>query len=74
MMELLATLFVNPMILQRHHLMLLPLCLAVSIVYKTTKSENLRELPMAVLVSWITIVTGMYAVGIALQIVYHFVR
>ncbi len=47
-------------------LLLLPLCLAVSIVYKTTKIENLRELPIAALISWVTIVLGMFAVGLGL--------
>ncbi|HOA74064.1 MAG TPA: hypothetical protein PL151_04860 [Phycisphaerae bacterium] len=46
--------------------MLLPLCLAVSIVYKLTKMENLREVPAAALVTWVTIVAGMFAVGIGL--------
>lgn len=71
---LLATLFVNPIVLERHHWMLLPLCLAVSLVYKTTKCPHPREIPLAVLVSWVTIVIGMYAVGIALQVIYYLVR
>jgi hypothetical protein len=46
--------------------LLLPLCLAVSTVYKATKLENLREMPVAVVISWVTIVLGMFAVGFGL--------
>ena len=72
-MDALATLLIHPMTLSRMQqmLLLLPLCLTVSVVYKTTKCQTLRELPLAALVSWITIVIGMYAVGIALWILYH---
>lgn len=66
-------LMLDPMSLSRWQeaLMLLPLCLAVSVVYKTTKCATLREIPAAVAVSWITIVVGMYVVGIALLVVYE---
>jgi hypothetical protein len=46
--------------------LLLPLCLSVSIVYKLTKLENLREVPLAALITWVTIVVGMFAVGVGL--------
>lgn len=46
--------------------MMLPLCLSVAIVYKATRCERLRDLPLAALALWITIVVGMYAVGIGL--------
>jgi hypothetical protein len=52
-------------------LMLLPLCLSISVVYKTTKCATLAEIPVAALVSWVTIVIGMYAVGAALLMLYH---
>jgi len=48
--------------------LLLPLCLAVSIVYKTARLEDLREVPVASVVTWVTIVVGMFAVGIGLYI------
>jgi hypothetical protein len=54
----------------QHMLMLVPLCLAISIVYKTLKCENLREVPIASIVLCITIVVGMYAVGVGLWAVY----
>jgi len=72
MSELLAV-FMQPVVLARWQqmLMLLPLCLAVSLVYKTTRCERLRDIPWAAFVSWVTIVIGMYVVGIALLVVYE---
>lgn len=74
MTDLLAV-FIQPASLTRAQqmLMLLPLCLAISIVYKTTKCERIRDIPGAALVSWVTIVAGMYAVGIVLYIIYELV-
>ncbi len=73
MTDLLATLMLHPLNLVRWQqaLLLLPLCLAISIVYKTTRCENLRDIPMAVLKNWVTIVVGMYVVGIALLLIYQ---
>ncbi len=51
--------------------MLLPLCLAIAIVYKTTKCRDLREIPIASLVLWVTIIIGMFAVGIGLFVAYN---
>jgi hypothetical protein len=69
----LGTLFVGPLQMGRtaQALMLLPLCLAVSLVVKTLKTRNLGELPLAVGVNFITIVLGMYAVGAALFLLYE---
>ncbi len=47
-------------------LLILPLCLAIAIVYKAVHCDNLARLPRAVPFLWITIVIGMYAVGVAL--------
>ena len=47
-------------------LFMLPLCLSIAIVYKTTHCEKLRDVPKAALILWITIVIGMYAVGFGL--------
>ena len=73
-MALLAyTLFIDPVSLvgwQRMAL-LLPLCLAVSVVYKTTKCEHVREVPLASAVLWATIVIGMYVVGVGLFLAYN---
>ena len=54
-----------------HQLLMLPLCLSIAIVYKTTRCENLRDVPVAALVLWGTIVVGMYAVGVALLLVFE---
>ncbi len=65
--------FVYPVDLSRLQqlLLLLPLCLTVSVVYKTTKCAEIREIPLAVAVSWLTIVVAMFAVGIAVIFLYH---
>jgi len=72
MTDLLATLFINPVMLGRWQqmIMLVPLCLAVSIVYKTIKCADLRKVPAAAIVNWITIIIGMYAVGAALLLIH----
>jgi hypothetical protein len=67
--------FIEPLTLTRWQqmFMLLPLCLTISVVYKTTKCATVREIPLAAVVSWVTIVVGMYAVGAALLIVYELI-
>lgn len=52
-------------------LLMFPLCLSIAIVYKTLRMENTRELPMAILVLWGTIVTGMCAVGVGLWLLFE---
>ena len=66
-------LFLKPVALTgpQQLLLLIPLCLAVSVVYKATKLDNLRALPLAALSTWITVVVGMFAVGIALYLLHH---
>ncbi len=51
-------------------LLMLPLCLSVAIVYKTTRCASLRDVPVSALVLWVTIVLGMYAVGFGLWALY----
>ena len=43
--------------------LMLPLCLSIAIVYKTTRCDNLGEVPAAALILWVTIVVGMFVVG-----------
>ena len=50
--------------------MLLPLSLAVAIVYKTIHCRELRDVPIAASVLWVTIVLGMLAVGAVLYVVF----
>lgn len=73
MTALLATWFVHPLPIVgwQRIVLLLPLALAIAIVYKTTKCERVRDIPLASLVLWITIVAGMYAVGAVLLVVYQ---
>jgi hypothetical protein len=51
-------------------LMLVPLCLGISIVYKTLKCEHLSEVPAASVVLCAAIVASMYAVGIGIWVLY----
>ena len=72
MTEMLAV-FMHPMTLNRTQqmLMLLPLCLSISLVYKTIKLDDVRQVPVASLVSWGTIILGMYAIGVGLLLLYE---
>ncbi len=74
MTDVLAQLFIAPISLSGFQkvLLVLPLCLAISIVYKATRLERVKDMPVAVLGLWATIVVGMYAVGMGLWAV-HFV-
>ncbi len=51
-------------------LLMLPLCLSIAVVYKTTRMEHLRRVPMASIVLWITIVGTMYGVGVGLWVLF----
>ncbi len=51
-------------------LLMFPLCLSIALVYKTTRCERLREVPMATLALWATIVLGMSAVGVGFWVLY----
>ncbi len=68
----LAQLFVSGVELNgtQKFLMMLPICLSIAIVYKTTRCERLRDVPVEALVLWVSIVAGMYAVGLGLWAAY----
>ncbi|MGB0716541.1 MAG: hypothetical protein ACPGXK_11715 [Phycisphaerae bacterium] len=51
--------------------MMLPLCLAVAIVYKTTRLERLQDVPKATAVLWVTIILAMYGVGTGLWLMFN---
>ncbi len=51
--------------------MMLPLCLSIAIVYKATRCEDLRELPVAVGGLLVSIVLGMAAVGLGLWLMFQ---
>ena len=46
--------------------LMLPLCLSIAIVYKTTRCRNLSDVPLAAAGLWVTIVVGMCVVGVGL--------
>ena len=52
-------------------LLILPLCLSIAVVYKTTRCDKLSDIPVAALVLWMTIVLGMYAVGLGVWVVFQ---
>lgn len=64
----LATLFVSGVELNGTHrfLLMLPICLSIAVIYKATRCERLRDIPVASLILWVSIVAGMYAVGLGL--------
>ena len=64
----LSALFTNAIDLTgtQRFLLMLPLCLSIAVVYKTTRLEDLRAIPAAALALWVTIVLGMCAVGLGL--------
>lgn len=73
MTDLIAQFFVAPMALSgvQKAVLILPLCLSISIIYKATRLTRVRDIPRAALHLWVTIVAGMYGVGVLLWFVYH---
>lgn len=63
---LILGLFSSPIMLSgmQRMLLILPLCLSISVVYKTIRCERLADMPVAALGLWATIILGMYAVGV----------
>jgi hypothetical protein len=51
--------------------LMLPLCLSIAIVYKTTRCRSLGEVPRAAAGLWLTIVLGMCIVGFGLWAVFE---
>ena len=69
---LLAALFTTPLSLTggQHMLLFGPLCVSISIVYKTLRCEHLARVPLASLALCLTIIVGMYAVGVGVWLLY----
>jgi len=65
MIAVVAGLFTTAIKLQgpERFFLMFPLCLSIAIIYKTIRLENLRDLPKAAAVLWVTIVIGMCVVG-----------
>ncbi len=72
MTPVIAGLFTTAMELQvgLRAFMILPLCLSIAVVYKTLRVSDLRKVPLASIVLWITIVISMYVVGVGLWAVF----
>jgi len=51
-------------------LLLIPLCLSISIVYKTTRCERLGDIPLSTIALWATIVAGMVGVGLFMRVAF----
>ena len=68
----LATLFLDPIPLSglQRAALLLPICLSISVVYRTIKTPDLRDIPKTSLALWVTIVVGMWVVALTLYVVY----
>ncbi len=62
------TLFYNPMDLAGDWSLwlLIPLCLSVSVVYKTVRTENLRKLPLEIVSALCYMLAGLTALGVGL--------
>ena len=71
MTEVLA-LFTSPVQLTglQHMVLLCPLCLAISVVYKTLRCQELRKVPLAALGQSITIIVAMFGVGAGVWLLY----
>ncbi len=50
--------------------LILPLCLSIAVVYKTLRCREMREIPMAALILWGTVVLGMYAVAVGMWVLF----
>ena len=68
----LATLFLDPIPLSglQRAALLLPICLSISVVYRTIKTPDLRDIPRTSLTLWATIVVGMWVVALTLWVVH----
>lgn len=74
-MNILATIFLDPIPVNgiKHAVLLIPLCLAVSIVYKTSRCSDLRRVPRAAAALTMTTVLAMYAIGVGIWVLDYFI-
>jgi hypothetical protein len=65
--ELLAALFLSPIDVQGYWILLLfPLTLGISLVYRATRCDDIRTLPAPVLRLWGEILAAVFGLGIGL--------
>jgi hypothetical protein len=64
----LATIFFHPLVLPTHSLLwlMLPLVVSVAVVYKTLRTNNLRRLPLQILLLAIYISGGAVVLAVGL--------
>ncbi len=72
MIELLAA-FTTPIEISTwmRTLLFFPLAFTIAVVYKTLRTQHLKDIPLSAAVLWITIIAGMYAVATGLWIVFQ---
>ncbi len=73
MTAILAGIFTSSILLHgpQRLLLMLPLCLSIAVIYKTVRTDDVREVPKEALVLWVTIVLGMCAVGGGLWLLFQ---
>lgn len=73
MIDWLFRLFVDPIEIRGigRLLMLAPLILSVSLVYKTIRCRDLRQVPLASAKLCVMILSGMMAIGVTLLVTFH---
>jgi hypothetical protein len=73
LLGLVDSLFVQPMSITDvwRLLMLVPLALSISIVYKTIRCQRLRSVPVASIVLCGMILGGMMSIGVALLVIFR---
>ena len=68
------SLFVHPVEMGQDSLWLvLPLCAAVAVVYKTVRIRDLRRLPLQILSLWGYMILGLIALGVAFWLLLEYV-
>lgn len=68
------TIFKNPVILpfSAHLWFLLPLCVAVAVVYKTIRTNDLRRLPIEIVVLIAYMTAGLAIMGVGLWVLHEY--
>jgi len=54
----------------QHLLLLCPLCVAISLVYKALRCQDLHQVPLAALGLSVTIIVAMFGVGVGVWLLY----
>lgn len=71
---MLATLFYNPIELPFKTVLwyIIPLCLAVSIIYKTIRAEKVSQIPKQVAFLMVYMTAGLLGVGLVLWLIHTY--